>query len=197
MKKIIFVFFILVSSMGYSKTIWSGNNYDKNLVVLYKVLDPLIVTVDKPQKIVIPAIQKTYKYSEYSQGNRKLQVKVETPFNKGMIDDILRKVYEKVYFKLQNEGNFDLNYTGKKDKETENTVIKGKGYFVDNKVGATENLKKVQIEKDFASTVNSEQNKFSTTTEIDAEFTIDKENIPMGVYTGTLKLDVWFGGSVK
>ena len=195
MKKIIFMFFILISSIGYSETSWEGNNYDKNLVVLYKVLDPIIVNVEQPQKINIPAVKGKYIYSNYSKNRKALQVKVETPFNKGMIDEILRKVYEKVYLKLQNSGDFDLNYINKKDKGTENITIKGKGYFIDSSVSATEDTKTSYIEKQFANSVAGD--KFSTTTEIDAEFTVDNDNIPMGVYKGTLKLDVWFGGTIK
>lgn len=195
MKKIIFMFFILISSIGYSETSWEGNNYDKNLVVLYKVLDPIIVNVEQPQKINIPAVKGKYIYSNYSKNRKALQVKVETPFNKGMIDEILRKVYEKVYLKLQNSGDFDLNYINKKDKGTENITIKGKGYFIDSSVSATEDTKTSYIEKQFANSVAGD--KFSTTTEVDAEFTVDNDNIPMGVYKGTLKLDVWFGGTIK
>lgn len=195
MKKAIFFLFILISSIGYSKTTWNGINYDKNLVVLYKALDPLIVKVDEPKRIIIPAKRNTYKYSEYSSDHRKLKVDVSTSYNKDQIDDILRKVYENVYFKLQNDGNFDLTHVKKENEKVENVTIKGKGYFVDNSVSATDKEKKSEITKPFSSSVVG--NKFSTTTEIDAEFTVDNDNIPMGVYTGTLKLDVWFGGSVK
>lgn len=195
MKKAIFFLFILISSIGYSKTMWKGNNYDKNLVVLYKALDPLIVKVDEPKRIIIPAKRNTYKYSEYSSDHRKLKVDVSTSYNKDQIDSILRKVYENVYFKLQNDGNFDLTHVKKENEKVENVTIKGKGYFVDNSVSATDKEKKSEITKPFSSSVVG--NKFSATTEIDAEFTVDNDNIPMGVYTGTLKLDVWFGGSVK
>lgn len=195
MKKIIFMFFILISSIGYSKTYWDGKDYDKSLVVLYKVLDPLIVKVDEPKRIIIPAKKNTYKYSEYSEDHRKLKVDVSTSYNQNEIDDILRKVYENVYFKLQNNGEFELNRVKKENEKAENIVIKGKGYFVDNSASAIEQDKKTQITKPFSSNVAG--NKFSATTEIDAEFTVDNDNIPMGVYKGTLKLDVWFGGSIK
>lgn len=195
MKKIIFMFFILISSIGYSETHWSGKDHDKSLVVLYKVLDPLIVKVDEPKRIIIPAKKNTYKYSEYSEDHRKLKVDVSTSYNKDKIDDILRKVYENVHFKLQKDGAFELNRVKKENEKAENVVIKGKGYFVDSSVSATEKDKKTQITKPFSSSVVG--NKFSATTEIDAEFTVDNDNIPMGVYKGTLKLDVWFGGSIK
>lgn len=191
MKKIIFIFFILIFSFSYSQTHWSGTNYQNSLVVLYKALDPLIVTVDQPQKIIIPASRGTYKYSLYSQSKRTLNVKVTAQYNKDKIDDILRKVYERVYFKLQNNGEFDLIHKDQNDKK-----IKGKGFFVDNDSNASETNKLSEINKAFAGSVGDE--KFSATTEIDAEFTIDDvSNVPMGVYSGTLKLDVWFGGSIQ
>lgn len=189
MKKMIFIFFMLISCFSYTQTHWKGE--DSPLVILYKALDPLIVTVEQPDKIIIPASKGTYKYSLYSQSKKPLSVKVAAKYNENTVDNILRKVYERAYFRLRDNGNFELLHKEQKDKK-----IKGKGYFIDDEVQATETKKLYEINKEFAGSVG--HNKFSTTTQIDVDFIIDDtNNAPMGVYNGTLKLDVWFGGSIK
>lgn len=183
MKKILLMLFLIISSLSYSATNWKPK-HNKKIIVIYKVLDPLIVEVDKPQKIVVPATETTFKYSDYSSSKRKLDVKVKASYT-GTVDRILAKIYERVYFKLENEGKFELTHTTEKDKK-----ISGKGYFVD--AGIPETQKKTTHDKEFIT--NLQGNTFSASTQIDAEFTKEKD-LPMGVYQGTLRLDVWFGGT--
>lgn len=189
MKKIFFVFFILLKSLSYCADTWHGSGKPDNiLVVLYKVLDPLIVEVEQPERIVIPASNGSYRYSNYSKSRRPLTVKVSAKYNKDKVDDILRKIYERVYFKLDNNGDFELTNKKYGDKK-----IKGKGYFIDSEAKATETNKLSEIDKEFSGSVGAE--KFNATTQVDADFIInDITNTPMGEYQGTLMLDVWFGG---
>lgn len=190
MKRILVGIYFLLVSISYSDTHWSGNYHNENLVILYKVLDPLIVTIDAPQKIILPAVKGTYRYSEKSKSQRPLRVVVKADYTKSQVDNILRKVYEKVYFRLQGNGDFDLVNRDEMSKK-----IQGKGYFIDSESGATVNNKLSEINKSFAGSVGAE--KFSAETEIDADFIInDPANVPMGLYTGTLKLDVWFQGTI-
>ena len=190
MKKVLIGIYFLIISISYSDTFWSGNYYNDSLVILYKVLDPLIVQVDTPSRIKLPALDGVYKYSEKSDTQKPLRVVVKADYTKERIDDILRKVYEKVHFKLQDSGEFYLKNDNNPDKK-----IKGNGYFIDKEVGATAVNKMNEIDKEFAGSVGSE--KFSAETEIDVDFTVsDGKNLPRGIYTGTLKLDVWFYGSI-
>lgn len=189
MKKILILLsFLLVTIISYSDVKWEGE--DGRVTIIYKIVDPLIVDVEQPQKLVIGANQKKFTYSEASKDKKRVNVKVNAPYNQNhSIDNILRAIYAKVYFELQDKGEFNLTHT----KNPEN-IIKGQGYFVDKEAGISSNDKKTFYNKDFSNRVNG--NKFYTTSQIDADFEMTKENMPMGVYSGTLKLNVWFGGSI-
>lgn len=186
MKKILFAIFILMTSISYCKeSIWSVTSKNP-IVIVYKVLDPLVVTVEQPEKIVVPAGVTTFKYSEYSKNKKKLNVRVKSSYT-GHVDNILRKIYERVHFELQNGGMFDLIHEKEKSKK-----IIGKGYFVDGGL-APEGEKKTYYNKEFSN--NLVVDSFNASTQIDVEF--NKEaTLPMGIYTGTLKLNVWFNGSI-
>lgn len=186
MKKLLFVLFVLINLFSYGKdSIW--NTTSKNpIIVIYKVLDPLIVKVDQPDKIVVPANITNFKYSEYSENKRKLNVIVESPYT-GPIDKVLEKIYEKVHFQLESSGNFELIH----DKEKNKKII-GKGYFIDGDL-ATETEKKSYYSKGFSN--NLVGNSFKASTQIDVDFNKEKD-APMGVYKGVLKLNVWFDGTI-
>lgn len=178
------IYFFCISVVAFAGTNWTGND-KKTITIVYKILEPLIVNIEKPEKIIARRNEKEFSYS--SKKGKPLLVTVEAPYNNGTIDDILRKVYEKVYFKLEEEGNFYLE-----NKEESSYRILAKGYFVDSNI-VNKNSKVTYYYKDFPSKV--EGNSFYTTTGIDVDFYINND-IPLGVYEGTLKLNVWFGGSI-
>ena len=187
MKKLLLIkLFLIIGSISFGVTNWDRTSINP-IVIIYKMVDPLVVTVEKPKKIYVPGHIRNFKYSDYSEGKKKIDVKVKTSYT-GNIDNILRKIYERVYFELGNNGNFDLRHKDQMDK-----IIKGKGYFVDEKY-APEGNKVTKYDKSFSSSLPGTS--FQTTTQIDADFT-KEENLPMGVYRGTLKLNVWFGGTIK
>ena len=186
MKRIFIVLsFLLITIISYSEVKWDGE--DGRVTIIYKIVDPLIVEVEQPQKLVIGANQKKFTYSEASKRKKALLVTVKSPYNQ--VDELLRKIYETVYFKLDNNGEFKLT------NEKTTKEISGKGYFIDNEAQATRDKKVTEISKPFANRVNG--NGFSVTTGVDADFTLPEEEVPMGVYKGTLYLNVWFGGTLK
>lgn len=186
-KKFIFVFLLTTSVLSFGKTIWNGE--DGRLRVLYKILDPLIVTVEDPVRLRASSLDKQFTYSSKN-GGRPLKVTVKAPYIKDSIDTYLRKVYELVYFELADNGKFDLINNKKVDSK-----IAAQGYFVDNDVKISAKEKKAFYYKKF--TENVAGNNFNTTTGIDIEFTLPSGEIPMGVYTGDLILNVWFGGTIN
>lgn len=187
-KSFIFVFYILIVIFCYADVKWSGE--DGKLTVVYKIVDPIIVDVDKPKKITVTSNQQSFSYSQMNGDNSKIEVRVTVPYNSGEVDDILRAIYERVHFRLQNSGKFDLVL----DKNT-SEIIQGQAYFIDNAAGATTTNKKTEYFKDFSNTVAG--NQFYTTSQIDVDFTTTKSEMPMGIYRGILKLDVWFDGTIK
>lgn len=184
---IVLSLFLVFGIISYSDVKWSGDS--GKISIIYKIVDPLIVTVEEPEKLIVSANQKTFTYSKMSSKKAPLVVKVTSSYNQNTIDEILRKIYETVYFQLQNGGKFELK------NGAEQKVITGNGYFVDSQVTATEGAKLTEISKPFSSTVSG--NTFSTTTGIDVDFTLPDGDVPMGIYRGTLYLNVWFGGSLN
>lgn len=182
-KNLIFLLFLLASMFSYSDVKWNGE--DGRIRIIYKIVDPLIVTVDTPKKMTVSANQKTFTYSGVTNDHKPLLVTVKSSYNK--VDDILRKIYETVYFELPNDGKFTLT------NQNTQKVIQGEGYFVDGTIGRATKTK--NLSKPFINTVNGTN--FTATTHIDSEFTLPEGDVPMGVYTGTLKLNVWFGGSIR
>lgn len=188
MKRLIILsLFLIINIFSYSNVIWDGEN--QKISIIYKIVDPIIVNVDIPERITVSSGQKNFTYSHMVKDKRMITVKVNAPYNPSMIDNVLRAIYERVYFSLQNNGEFDLK------NSTEQAIIKGKGYFVDSNEGILATAKRTSYDKEFANNVSGTN--FYTTTQIDADFTMGQENMPMGVYTGTLKLDVWFGGRLN
>lgn len=186
MKRIFIVLsFLLATIISYSEVKWEGE--DGRLTIIYKIIDPLIVDVEQPQKLVIGSNKKNFTYSEVSKTRKPLLVTVKSSYNE--IDELLRKIYETVYFELPNMGEFKLK------NEKNNAEIIGKGYFIDNEVGANRSNQRTEISKPFSNRVNGAT--FSTTTNIDANFTLPEGEVPMGVYKGSLHLNVWFGGTLK
>ena len=183
-KKIIVFFFIVFSFSTFSQTYWKGEN--KKITIIYKVLDPLIIDIEPTERLYISKLDKNFKYSQKSTTRNGILVKVETPYNTSSYDEILRKIYEKVYFQLENEGVFDLVHEN-------NTMykIKGSAYFVDENVKE----KATEYSKEFASSVAGSS--FNTTTRIDVDFSLPDTELPLGIYKGTLRLNVWFGGTIN
>lgn len=187
-KKFILVIFFIFSLMAFSAVHWDGE--EGRLRVMYKILDPLTVVVDKLNKIRTNTLDKEFTYSSKNNG-QKIKVTVSAPYNNSAIDDYLRKIYERVYFSLKNQGQFSL----KNQTSSVVTEIKGKGYFVDKEEGITEDKKEYSYSKPFSSRVS--ESPFLATTEIDVDFKLPQGEVPIGVYKGTLVLDVWFGGTIK
>lgn len=186
-KKYLFFLILLLSTTIFGKTNWKSE--DGRIRVIYKVLDPLIVTVEQPKRIIASTLDKKFTYSSKN-GGEMLRVKVYAPYNKDEVDNYLRKIYERVYFELENDGVFKLyNESG-----NPNIFIDGKGFFVDTDAGITAGAKNTHYDKEFKSNVGN--NAFTATTNIDAEFSLPQGEAPLGVYRGALILKVWFGGSI-
>lgn len=185
-KKIyIFLFFTLVIN-AFAGTNWSGDR--KKISIIYKILDPLRVTVTTPEKIVATRMDKSFSYSEKSSDKKALKVTVEAPYESGMLDNVLSKIYENVYFNLKNKGEFDLTLENTEEK------IEARAYFVDEPY-ISKLEKKTYYTKEFSKTING--NSFNTTTNIDVDFLLPNSSLPIGVYRGTLGLEVWFGGTIE
>lgn len=149
-------------------------NFTKQLVVIYKVLDPLSVIVDKPEKMVVKAGNQTFRYSEVVSSRSPLNIKIETPYNER--DEILDQIYGTATLELENNGNFNLT-----DSLTNNT-IKGRGFFSNNTSHLTLPLYNA-----------STPNKYQASTTVDAVFNEDKKEMLMGNYKGVLRLNVTYG----
>ena len=190
MKKIVILsLFLIVSFFSYSDVIWNGE--EQKISIIYKVVDPIIVQIENPpQKITVSSGQKNFTYSEMAKDKRMISVRVNAPYNQNNIDNLLRAIYERVYFSLQNNGSFEL-----KSATDPTSIIQGNGYFVDPAAGIVATSKQTSYNQEFANSVGGTN--FYTTTQIDADFTMPQENMPMGIYSGTLRLDVWFGGSLN
>lgn len=121
MRKRCFLIYIFYLAQGLYST--TNINFTKQLVVIYKVLNPLSVVVDKPEKMIIKSSKDTFKYSSVTQSRAPLNVKIEAPYK--VRDEILDKIYGTATLVLRNYGNFEL----KKIDDSSNT-IKGRGFFL-------------------------------------------------------------------
>lgn len=169
------VIFVLLVNYVYPIT---KLNYAKQLVVLYKVLDPLTVEVDIPEKMTVKSGHEKFKYSEVISSRKPLNVKVEAPYKDR--DLILDTIYGTATLELQNNGRFDL-----KNTKDPNIVIEGRGFFPE--VG--ENVSKMKLEL-FNSNV---ANKYQAFTKIDAVFNESQNEMLMGTYKGVMILSVTYG----
>lgn len=164
-----------------SKGIFSVTNinFTKQLVVIYKVLNPLSVVVDKPEKMIVKSSKETFKYSSVIQSRAPLNVKIEAPYK--VRDEILDKIYGTATLVLRNHGNFEL----KKIDDASN-IVKGRGFFPSK----GEQIYEMVLPLNDASAAN----KYQASTTIDAVFNEDKKEMAMGSYKGVLILDVTYGG---
>ncbi|WP_448820824.1 hypothetical protein [Cetobacterium sp.] len=151
-------------------------NFSKQLVVIYKVLNPLTVTVDTPEKMVVKAGNQSFKYSDSVASKKKIGIKVEAPYYKR--DEILDLVYATATLKMQDNGNFYLT-------SADGTKIKGRGYFPS--VGEKAVIQTLPL---YTTTVNG---KYEARTEVDAVFNEDNSEMKLGEYSGVLKIDVTYG----
>lgn len=178
----------LLKSILFAETYWTGENRSK-ITIIYKVLDPLIVKIEEPKRLYINRSEKNFTYSSKAEDRKKIKVTVEAPYIKESIDDILRKVYEYVYFQLETGGKFELFHEDGSEK------IIGNAYFYDEKESIV-GKDIYEYKKEFYNNVAG--NTFSATTDIDVDFTLENSNeLPLGLYSGVLKLNVWFGGSIN
>ncbi len=175
-KKIFLICLLYLSQAIYSVT---NINFTKQLVVIYKVLNPLSVVVDKPEKMIVKSSKESFKYSDVVQSRSPLNVKIEAPYN--VRDEILDKIYGTATLTLENQGNFELK---KIDDNSE--IIKGRGFF------PSEGEKKYQMILPLND--GSAVNKYQASTTIDAVFNEEKTEMLMGNYKGVLILDVTYGG---
>ena len=174
MKKcIIFLFGLCFFQNIYSITMI---NFSKQLVVIYKVLNPLTVTVDTPEKMVVKSGRQSFKYSDSIVSQKKIQIKVEAPYYDR--DEILDQVYATATLRMQNDGKFDL--VGK-----DGSKIKGRGFFPSISEYAT-----VKVLPLYTTTING---KYEARTEIDAVFNEDNSEMKLGEYSGVLTIDVTYG----
>ena len=167
--------FILITTCVYPIT---KINYAKQLVVLYNVLDPLIVEVDPPEKMVVRSGREKFRYSQITPSKKPLNVKVEAPYKDR--DLILDTIYGTATLELLDNGKFDL-----KKIDDPSKVINGKGFF--SEIG--ENTSKMKLDL-FKSTV---ANKYQAFTKIDAIFNENQEEMLMGRYKGVMILNVTYG----
>lgn len=171
-KVIIFLLGLYFCQSLYSRT---TVNFTKELVVIYKILNPLTVTVDKPEKMVVKAGNQIFRYSETVSSKVPLNIRIEAPYN--VRDGILDQIYGTATLELENNGKFDLT-----DGST-NNVIKGRGFFLDN-VSHLLNLKLESTES---------LRKYHGLVTVDAVFNEDGSEMLMGNYKGVLRLNVTYG----
>lgn len=177
MRKKIFLICLICLAQGlYSVT---NINFTKQLVVIYKVLNPLSVIVDKPEKMIMKSSKESFKYSDVVQSRAPLNVKIEAPYN--IRDEILDKIYGTATLTLRDQGNFEL-----KKVDDNSKVIRGRGFF------PSEGEKSHQMILPLYDA--SAANKYQASTTIDAVFNEDKTEMLMGNYKGVLILDVTYGG---
>lgn len=150
----------------------------KKLFVVYKALDPLSISIEQPEKITVKSGTESFRYSEMNQSKSKIKVGVKAPYMRGA-DDILDTVYGTVTFNLVNGGNFSLN-------SPEGKSFQGRGFIVD---GPSELDRKV-----LPLTRTSSSMEYTGNIEIDAIFNESNQNVTLGNYSGTLKLEVRYGG---
>ena len=172
-KRIIFLLALYFWQNVYSIT---KINFSKQLVVIYKVLNPLKVTVETPEKMTVRSGNQIFKYSDVVASRKKIGIKVEAPYHAR--DEILDKVYGTATLTMQNSGNFDLI-------EKNGTKIKGRGFFSS---GGNQDVK--QVLPLYTSTSSG---KYEARTEIDAIFNEDQTTMKLGEYRGVLKIDVTYG----
>ena len=177
LKKILLIFKIIL----FSQNIYSATtiNFTKQLVVIYKVLDPLSVTVDIPEKMTVKAGKESFKYSDVISTKAPLNVKIEAPYN--LRDEILDKIYGTATLVLKNQGEFTLT-----DLKNSTNTIKGRGFF------PTEGDKAYQLILPLNDA--SAANKYQASTTINAMFNEELKEMVMGTYKGVLVLDVTYGG---
>ena len=173
-KKNILIIFILLSLYTYSATSF---NFTKQLVVIYKVLEPLSVIVDKPEKMIVKKGTQSFKYSEVASLGP-LNIKIEAPYNER--DEILDKIYGTATLELQNNGAFELIETTNSDLK-----IDGQGFFP----AEGESSYKMVLSLYNASV----SNKYQASTTVDVVFNKNNKEMLMGTYKGVLILDVTYG----
>lgn len=183
---IIIMFFFF--KVGYAETIWRGED-NKKLTVIYKVLHPLIVNIEEPEKLIINRSEENFTYSKKNERKAPILVTVKAPYNQESYDEILRKIYETVYFKLEDDGIFNLVHI-----DDNSMKISAEAYFIDDIYTLGRNKVK-EYYKPFSS--NTSGKEFITTTTIDVDFKNDPSRNKLGLYKGSLKLNVWFGGSIR
>lgn len=151
-------------------------NFSKQLVVIYKVLNPLSVTVETPEKMTVKSGDQVFKYSEVTPSKKRVAIKVEAPYHAR--DEILDRVYGTAKLKMQNNGNFELvSKNGSK--------IKGRGFFP--------SISEQAIEQILPLYTTSSSGKYEARTEIDAIFNEERSNMKLGEYSGVLRIDVTYG----
>lgn len=173
-KEKIFIIFILMSIYTYSAT---NFNFNKQLIVIYKVLDPLSVIVDTPEKMIVKKGTQSFKYSEVTSSGP-LNIKIEAPYNTR--DKILDKIYGTATLELQNAGIFELIET-----TNPNLKIDGQGFFPTE----GESSYRLSLPLDHATIPNT----YQAATTVDAIFNKNNKVMLMGKYKGVLILDVTYG----
>lgn len=170
----IIVFFLCVLK-SYSIT---NFNYSNQLVVIYKVLDPLKVTVTPTEKMKIVAGNRKFTYTGTINSRAPISVLVEAPFNER--DAILDTVYGTATLEFEDAGKFFLVNTTDSSKK-----IDARGYFI-NYSGEPS---KIALPLYTGTSIT----KYEGRAEIDAIFNENQKDMVMGTYKGVLKLNVTYG----
>lgn len=162
-------------SQTYSATIFNTANH---VVVIYKILDPLTVSADKPEKLTVSASNREpFKYTSSSTSKKPINIKIERPYNTR--DNILDAIFSKATLEIQSQGNFELTETKDNTKK-----IGGRGFFIDSKSHRTV----VPLNSGGGSS------RYQGSADLDVIFNEKKEKIELGIYKGVLKVDVLYGG---
>lgn len=172
-KKFLLISIFLLSMSTYSKTVI---NFSKQLVVIYKVLSPLKVTVEPTEKMVVKSGTQSFKYSETVASKQYIGIKIEAPYNER--DEILDRIYGTATIELVNGGKFSL-------RDSSGEEIQGRGYFPS------------QGENSFKQVLplynTSFANKYEARTEVDAIFNEEQKMMKLGTYKGVLTVNVTYG----
>lgn len=169
---------IILLVIFFCKIIYSAThiNFTKQLVVVYKVLNPLTVTVEMPEKMTVKSGNQSFKYSEIIESKKRIGIKVAAPYHAR--DEILDKVYGTATLRMQNGGKFELT-------SDEGNKIKGRGFFPSVSETATEEVLPLYT--------TTSSDKYEARTEVDAVFNEDKAMMKLGKYKGVLRIDVTYG----
>lgn len=181
----------------------TGISSDGGLMIVYKSLAPLSLTVEDPKTMKIPKGIKEFTYSQIT-GGRPLKVSVQTKYNSTINNEldknIIKTIYDSVKFGFEStytsgSNNFKLDYFSQKgenysENEKIEKYINGRAYFTNLNAVETGNTDSKQLSD------NIKVGTLTAETYLDAKFTVPDSVQLLGgeTYRGTLRVKAEFLG---